>query len=176
LAFGNSDAGTGFVVPENAGRLSQIGSTVTIAAWVRPVNYDSCADRGIIMNKESHFEAGIESNIGALQAAGAGCWRWWGNHRVPLFEWTLASVAFDGQQQLHYIDGMRVESSDCVADTSARPESVLRIGARSNLGGRKQIRGSGGSLEPPGPLPMRLHTVSMDYSDCLPALLNSLAE
>ena len=42
--------------------------------------------------------------------------------------------------------------------------------------GEKQIRGSGGSLEPPGPLPMHLHTVYMEYSGCLPTLLNPLAE
>jgi hypothetical protein len=34
----------------------------------------------------------------------------------------------------------------------------------------------GGSLEPPGPLPMHLHTVHMEYSQCLRTLLNPLAE
>jgi hypothetical protein len=42
--------------------------------------------------------------------------------------------------------------------------------------GEKQIRGSGGSLEPPGPLPMHLHTAYMEYSECLLTLLNHLAE
>jgi hypothetical protein len=42
--------------------------------------------------------------------------------------------------------------------------------------GEKQIAGAGGSLDPPGPLPMHLHTVYMVYSECLPALLNPLAE
>ena len=47
----------------------------------------------------------------------------------------------------------------------------------------KQIRGSGGSLEPPGPLleppgPLltHLHTVYIAYSECLPTRLNPLAE
>jgi hypothetical protein len=40
----------------------------------------------------------------------------------------------------------------------------------------KQIGGSGGSLEPRGPLPMHLHTVHMAYSECLPTLLKPLAE
>jgi hypothetical protein len=47
----------------------------------------------------------------------------------------------------------------------------------------KQIGGSGGSLEPPGPLleppgPLltHLHTVYMAYSECLPTRLNPLAE
>jgi hypothetical protein len=51
----------------------------------------------------------------------------------------------------------------------------LRVGDEV-LAGEKQIRGSGGSLEPPGPLPMHLHTVYMEYSECLPTLLNPLAE
>ena len=40
----------------------------------------------------------------------------------------------------------------------------------------KQIWGSGGSLEPPGPLPMHLHTVYMACSECLPTRLDLLAE
>jgi hypothetical protein len=40
----------------------------------------------------------------------------------------------------------------------------------------KEIGGSGGSLEPPGPLPTHLHTVYMAYSECLPTRLNPLAE
>jgi hypothetical protein len=47
--------------------------------------------------------------------------------------------------------------------------------------GEKHIRGSGGSLDPPGPLPMHLHTVhnlwsTLEYSERLPTLLNPLAE
>jgi hypothetical protein len=41
--------------------------------------------------------------------------------------------------------------------------------------GMKERGGSGGSLEPCGPLPMHLHTVYMAYSGCLPTLLNTLA-
>jgi hypothetical protein len=37
----------------------------------------------------------------------------------------------------------------------------------------KKIRGSGGSLEPPGPLLTHLHIVYMAYSECLPTRLNS---
>jgi hypothetical protein len=43
--------------------------------------------------------------------------------------------------------------------------------------GETDIRGSGGSLKPPGPLRlMRLHTVHMEYSECFPTLLHPLAE
>jgi hypothetical protein len=34
----------------------------------------------------------------------------------------------------------------------------------------------GGSLDPPGPTPMPLYTVYMEYSECTPTLLNPLAE
>ena len=40
----------------------------------------------------------------------------------------------------------------------------------------KEIGGSGGSLEPSGPLLMHLHTVYMPYPECLPTRLNPLAE
>jgi hypothetical protein len=40
----------------------------------------------------------------------------------------------------------------------------------------KEIRGSGGSLDPPGPLLTHLHTVYIAYSECLPTRLNPLAE
>jgi hypothetical protein len=40
----------------------------------------------------------------------------------------------------------------------------------------KQIGGSGGSLEPPGPLLTHLHTIYIAYSGCLPTRLNPLAE
>jgi hypothetical protein len=37
------------------------------------------------------------------------------------------------------------------------------------LDGEKEIRVSEGSLEPRGPLPMHLHTVYTEYSECVPA-------
>ena len=42
--------------------------------------------------------------------------------------------------------------------------------------GDRGFTGSGGSLEPPGPLPTHLHTVYMAYSACRPPRLNPLAE
>ena len=43
--------------------------------------------------------------------------------------------------------------------------------------GEKQIRGSGGSLDPPVPFPMHLHTaVYMVYSECRSTRLTPLAE
>jgi hypothetical protein len=63
---------------------------------------------------------------------------------------------------------------------SARTPSIDSLAAE---GREKQIGGSGGSLEPPGPLleppgPLltRLHTVYIAYSEWLPTRLNPLAE
>jgi hypothetical protein len=42
--------------------------------------------------------------------------------------------------------------------------------------GETDTGGSGGSLEPRGPLLTHLHTVYMGYSECLPTLLSPLAE
>ena len=40
----------------------------------------------------------------------------------------------------------------------------------------KETGGSGGSLDPPGPLLTHLHTVCMAFSECLPTRFNPLAE
>jgi hypothetical protein len=70
--------------------------------------------------------------------------------------------------------------SHIVADKSAKPrDDALKCTEESDgivRAREKQIRGSGGSLEPPGPLPMHLHTVCVAYSECLPILLNPLAQ
>jgi hypothetical protein len=43
-------------------------------------------------------------------------------------------------------------------------------------GGSKELDGSGGSLEPPGPLLTHPHTVYTVYSECIPTRLSALAE
>jgi hypothetical protein len=44
------------------------------------------------------------------------------------------------------------------------------------VAGSNRYGGSGGSLEPPGPFHMHLHTVYMAYSECLSTHLSPLAE
>ena len=62
-----------------------------------------------------------------------------------------------------------------MAEETRRPRLVLLgIVAAAVLFGEKQIGGSGGSLEPPGPLLARLHTVYMAYSKRRPTRLNPL--
>ena len=120
----NIDGADGMVIPDVDGALEGLANALTMSAWVRPVAYDVCSDRGIIMSKESHFEMGVEADVGALQAAGGGCWRWWGNTRLNLYEWSMAAVSFDGSHQTHSIDAVEVENTECAWDASVRgPQS-----------------------------------------------------
>jgi hypothetical protein len=62
------------------------------------------------------------------------------------------------------------------ADTRARAKIVAGAFAGMEFNsdvwdGEKQIRGSGVSLEPPGPLPVHLRTIYMEYSECMPSCL-----
>ena len=85
-----------------------------------------------IVNKEGSFEMGIEANSGALQAASdPGCWRWFGNMRLTMHEWSMAAVSFDGKLQRNFVNGIEAEQAVCkgpIAQT--RLENSLRIGAR----------------------------------------------
>ena len=64
-----------------------------------------------------------------------------------------------------------------VALTTGPSGAALGTGRPGTGGWQGEIgRGSGGSLEPPGPPLTRIHTVYMAYSECLPTHLNPLAE
>lgn len=89
---------------------------VTMMAWVRPTTYDLTddQDRAIIMNREGSYEFGLEVSTGALQGAFfSGCWRWFGNVRIPMHEWTHTAMAYDGASQLSYVSGTAVENDAC---------------------------------------------------------------
>ena len=66
--------------------------------------------------------------------------------------------------------------SETTMRPNPRPAGLGVADMKQARGGEKQIRGSGGSLEPPGPLPTHLRAVCTGYSECLPTLLNPLAE
>ena len=131
LAF-RFDGNDALVVPAN--RRLDIPQA-TMSAWVRPITYSlqNGADRGIILNKESSYEMGLEDQTGALQGAFSPCWRWFGVTRVPLHEWTHVAMAYDNTNELHYIHGVLQETDPCgeggALTASAEP---LRLGARSN--------------------------------------------
>ena len=103
-----------------------------MAAWIRPVEYDVAADRGIIMNKESSYEFGLEDNTGALQGAFSPCWRWWGTRLVPMHEWTHVAVGYDGASEVHFVNSEIVESVSCGGGGDLTPSAdPLRIGHRT---------------------------------------------
>ena len=126
ITFGN---GNGFVVPDVGGAMAGITSAVTMIAYVRPTQYEACGDRGIIMNKEGSFEYGVESNTGAMQGAMSACWRWWGNVRLSLYDWTMTAVSFDGTDEIHMLNGVEVERTACAGAIESQA-SPLTIGAR----------------------------------------------
>jgi hypothetical protein len=95
LAF-RLDGMDALVVPNNKALDLQ---RVTMVSWIRPTSYsqdrsagNAGAPRLVVMNKESSYEFGLESDSGALQGALSACWRWWGTIRVPLHQWTNVSV------------------------------------------------------------------------------------
>jgi hypothetical protein len=130
---------------------------VTMIAWVRPIKYDVTADRGIIMNKESSYEMGIEDNTGNLQGAfnsgkyigkkpgSTGCWRCYGKIRIPLHDWTHVAVQYDGTKEKQYVNGLLADSDTCKGDPhhsaalNHYPQYRLRIGARPN--GADKLKG-----------------------------------
>ena len=73
--------------------------------------------------------------------------------------------------------------STMVKIAQRQDQAEAQMNGMVNPNREKQIRGSGGSLEPPGPLletpgPLltHLHTIYIGYSECLPTRLNPLAE
>jgi hypothetical protein len=76
-----------------------------------------------------------------------------------------------GETQLRAVTAER----DALAAALAERDAEV-AGLRAALAREKQTGGSGGSLEPPGPLLTHLHTVHTAYSERLPTRLNPLAE
>jgi hypothetical protein len=109
-------------------------SAVTMAAWIYP---QSCghagAGHGIIMNKESAFEVALEAGCHLQAAFAPGCWRWWGTEIIPINSWTHIAVVQNGQQQIHYVNGERVELTAC-AGLLVSNDSDFKIGARGGDG------------------------------------------
>lgn len=107
--------------------------TVTMAAWVYPYSCRTPGDRGIIMNKESVYEYGLQNGTCQLQAAFSPCWRWWGTRAVPANQWSHVAIVHDGNRQHHYINGDLVESTAC-AGLIAVNNSDFKIGSRNGDG------------------------------------------
>lgn len=106
---------------------------ITMMAWVNPASCDAPHDRGIIMNKESLYEYGLEDGTCRLQAAFGPCFRWWGSAVAPPGVWTHVAVSFDGAEQIHYVNGAEVERTACVGAMGSNDED-MKIGSRNGDG------------------------------------------
>jgi hypothetical protein len=84
---------------------------LTAMAWVS--HPGTCSfDRGLIVNKESSYEVGLECASGAIQAAlntTTTTWSWFGTRAVPAGTWHHVAVTWDGAAERHYLDGTLVE-------------------------------------------------------------------
>lgn len=121
--------------------VSETGTTsldlleLTMSAWIFPTDYDVISDRGIIINKESTYEMGLQDHTGAFQAASnPGCWRWAGTGIIPLSTWTKVTIVFAGGIQKHYINGVLVQSFGNCSNPLAINDLDLRIGGRGGDG------------------------------------------
>ena len=108
--------------------------SVTMAAWVYPLSCRTPRDRGIIMNKESTWEFGLENNSCRLQGAFSPCWRWWGTAVIPTNTWTHVAIVHDGNQEIHYVNGERREATGC-GGLLAVNNNDFKIGSRGGDGG-----------------------------------------
>ncbi len=109
---------------------------LTMSAWVFPTNYNVVSDRGMIINKESTYEMGLQDNTGAFQAASnPGCWRWAGTRVIPLSTWSKVTIVFAGGIQKHYVNGAFIQSLNNCSNPLALNDQDLRIGARGGNGG-----------------------------------------
>jgi hypothetical protein len=72
--------------------------------------------------------------------------------------------------------GLRTRRCSATEGRNARRRRAARTSTRRVGFGGEQIRGSGVSLEAPGPLLTHLRAVYMEHSECLPTPLNPLAE
>ncbi|BDS11258.1 DUF2341 domain-containing protein [Aureispira anguillae] len=108
---------------------------LTMSAWIFPTNYNVVADRGMILNKESTYEMGLQDNTGAFQAAARpSCWRWAGTRIVPLSTWSKVTIVFAGGLQKHYVNGVFIESFVDCSNPLTLNDQDLRIGARGGNG------------------------------------------
>jgi hypothetical protein len=83
---------------------------------------------------------------------------------------------FDSWLTIGVADGSAPLSVTGIDFASWQQDSGLTADNGMVTHGEKETGGSGGSLEPPAPLPTHLHAVHMAYSECLSTRLSPLAE
>lgn len=120
------------VIPDSAS-LSNVGvNTVSYMAWI---NYTSpCnSDRGMVLNKESTYEMGINCNGGdyfqeAVQIDN-GNWFWTGSTLITRSTWQHVGVVYNGSTVTQYVNGVAVGSRALTGNFSDRATG-MGIGCR----------------------------------------------
>jgi hypothetical protein len=132
---GKFSGGNAYINIPDTGSSSLDVRQVSIVAWINPKTYNFHSDRGIIVNKESAWEVGLQNITGKLQGAAApGCWRWAGTKVIPLNTWTQIAVIWTGKNEYHYVNGILVDNfTDCSTPLTINDQD-LRIGARGGDG------------------------------------------
>ncbi len=107
----------------------------SVSAWIRPSTCDVPGDRGIIVNKENVFEAGLQDGTCALQiAVSPSCWNWQGSTRIPTDTWSHVVVTYDGANVKTYVNGQPAESFGCAGAMPVNDED-FKIGSRGGDAG-----------------------------------------
>jgi hypothetical protein len=99
------------VVVPDSDSLDMLGSSaLTLLAWIR--HDGGCTgDRGLLLNKESSYELGVECIDALLQDAvivDANGWSWAGTAQVPIGAWQQIALSWDGTTVRHYLNGVQV--------------------------------------------------------------------
>eukprot|EP01052_Picozoa_sp_SAG31_P004689 SAG31_NODE_197_length_20660_cov_8.861368_13_plen_549_part_00 len=123
--------GADALVVENSDILSP--HELTMSAWIRPTMPDGASGpQRTVMNKENEYEFGVVPSNGALQSALSPCWRWFGESRVSLHEWTAVAIAYDGANTLHFLSGVLAEQQACDGGGNlAHTDADFKIGGRT---------------------------------------------
>ena len=123
------DGDDALIVVDPDGQSLLNSELMMMLAWIFPAEeLQGGAGANIIMNKENVYEYGLDA-AGTLQGAFSPCWRWWGTAVLAVAEWTHAAAGIDGNSEVHYVNGERVESTAC-AGVLTPNDADFQIGAR----------------------------------------------
>ena len=110
------------------------------------------ADHGIIMNKESSYEMGLENDSGALHSAFSPCYSWWGRVIVSAATsaWAVTAADSGGRPLLRTDSSSRMEPHRCLVRRN-EPSALHPLQPGRGAG----LRGRGRPRYHPGGLPHR---------------------
>lgn len=114
------DGSNYFEVPQHSSLDKDIGSTLTVEAWVNPSeNNDPCNNSYQILNKENSYEIAIRTTEGKFMVAiwpmdvDSGTWDWNDSEAViPVNTWTHVAATWDGLIARTFVNGKFLKSFD----------------------------------------------------------------